>query len=99
MAAALSFTSIAATFFLIPGQREAHVPLQPAEKQGLAFGLFISGFALFAERRFYFQNHPFGAKEAGYIFAYAGLVGILIQGAFIGRLVAGMSFFLVSNGG
>ena len=51
-----------------------------------AFALFISGFALFAERRFVYNSAPFGAKEVGYVFAYLGLVGIFVQGG-MGRLV------------
>jgi MFS transporter, DHA1 family, tetracycline resistance protein len=51
-----------------------------------AFATFISGFALFAERRFTYDDAPFGAKEVGYVFAYLGLVGIIIQGV-MGKLV------------
>jgi multidrug resistance protein len=51
-----------------------------------AFAMFISGFALFAERRFVYNSAPFGAKEVGYLFAYLGLVGIFVQGV-MGRLV------------
>jgi MFS family permease len=51
------------------------------------FGTFISGFALFAERRFTYNDAPFGAKEVGYVFAYLGLVGIIVQGM-LGRLVS-----------
>ena len=113
MAAALSATSIAGTYFLLPTIAEAHGHTQLTEKQGLswhvysecfkdeklspllwqffvfifAFALYISGFALFAERRFYFHHHPFGAKEVSSIFAYVGLLGIIIQGGLIGRLV------------
>jgi MFS family permease len=53
----------------------------------LSFSLFISGFALFAERRFTFQGHPFGPREIGYIFGFVGFLGIILQGGFIGRLV------------
>ena len=52
-----------------------------------AFVLFFSGFALFAERRFTYHAIPFGTKEVGFIFAYVGLLGIIIQGALIGRFV------------
>ena len=51
-----------------------------------AFAMFISGFALFAERRFVYNSTPFGAKEVGYLFAYLGLVGIFVQSG-MGRLV------------
>jgi len=53
----------------------------------LSFSMFISGFALFAERRFTWQGHPFGPREIGYVFGAVGLFGIILQGAFIGRLV------------
>ena len=53
-----------------------------------AFSCFTSGFALFAERRFTTSDgHPWTAKEVGYLFAYAGFVGIILQGGLIGRLV------------
>ncbi|MEO8550893.1 MAG: MFS transporter, partial [Kofleriaceae bacterium] len=47
-----------------------------------AFSCFTSGFALFAEARF-----GWGAHQTGYMFAYAGLLGIILQGGLIGRLV------------
>ena len=53
----------------------------------LAFATFISGFALFAERTFVWHGEPFGPREVGYLFAYAGLLGIILQGGLIGRLV------------
>src|SRR5215470_16649898 len=52
-----------------------------------SFSLFISGFALFAERRFTYQGHPFGPREIGYVFGYIGFLGIILQGGLIGRLV------------
>jgi MFS family permease len=52
-----------------------------------SFSLFISGFALFAERRFTWNGHPFGPREIGYLFGYVGLLGIILQGGLIGRLV------------
>ena len=51
------------------------------------FAIFMSGFALFAERRYTWNGHPFGVKEVGYIFAYVGFLGIIMQGGLIGRLV------------
>ena len=51
------------------------------------FAIFMSGFALFAERRYSWNGHPFGPKEVGYIFAYVGFLGIILQGGLIGRLV------------
>jgi MFS transporter, DHA1 family, tetracycline resistance protein len=47
----------------------------------MAFACFISGFALFAERRF-----SFGPKQVGYVYAYVGFLGIILQGGLIGRL-------------
>ena len=47
----------------------------------LAFAMFTSGAALFAERRFSWHGAPFGPKEVGAIFMYSGFVGMLVQGA------------------
>jgi MFS family permease len=52
-----------------------------------SFAFFISGFALYAQRRYTLHGQPFGAKEVGYVFAYVGLLGIILQGGLIGRLV------------
>lgn len=52
-----------------------------------AFSLFMSGFPLFAERRYQWQGHPFGPKEVGYVYAYLGMLGVILQGGLIGRLV------------
>jgi len=52
-----------------------------------AFAIFMSGFALFAERRYTWSGHPYGPKEVGYVFAYVGFLGIILQGGLIGRLV------------
>lgn len=52
-----------------------------------SFAVFTSGFALFAERTFTWQGHPFTPREIGYLFAYAGFLGIVLQGGLIGRLV------------
>jgi multidrug resistance protein len=52
-----------------------------------AFSLFMSGFALFAERRFTWNGHPFGPREVGYVYAYIGFLGIILQGGLIGRFV------------
>jgi MFS family permease len=53
----------------------------------LAFSTFNSGFALFAERRFSWNGVPFGTREVGYVFAYSGFLGLIVQGGLIGRLV------------
>ena len=113
-AAALSATSILATYFLLPwGAPTAGDPLTPRKFTvldwgnylryfrepalrpllwqffafTLAFAMFMSGFPLFAERRFAWHGHPFGVKEVGYVYAYLGLLGVILQGGLIGRLV------------
>lgn len=52
-----------------------------------SFALFIGGFALFCERRYHWHGHPFGAREVGFAFAYAGFLGAILQGGLLGRLV------------
>jgi MFS family permease len=116
-AAALSFTSVLCTYFLLPqvvphagdeetgpggkrlGLLDWGAYAKYFERPELAsiltqffffcimFSLFISGFALFAERRFLVDGRPFGPKEVGYLYAYAGLMGLVIQGGLLGRLV------------
>lgn len=53
----------------------------------LSFSMFMSGFPLFAERRFLWQGRPFGPKEVGYVYAYLGFLGVILQGGLMGRLV------------
>lgn len=52
-----------------------------------SFAIFTGGFALFAERRFTWHGAPFGPKEVGYVFAFAGLIGGGLQGGALGALV------------
>lgn len=52
-----------------------------------SFSAYMSGFALFAERRFTFNGIALNPKQVGYAFTYFGLLGILIQAFFIGKLV------------
>jgi len=117
VAAGLSFTSILATAFLLPGGKpvaEAGEALpagrrlsllawgqygQYFRREGLsalllqffcfsfAFAGFTGGLALFCERRLYWQGKPFGPEQVGYLFAYAGLLGVILQGGLFGRLV------------
>ncbi len=49
-----------------------------------SFSLFFSGFALFAEHN---PNLGWGRKEVGWLFTYSGLLGIVLQGGLLGRLV------------
>lgn len=52
-----------------------------------AFSCFTQNFTLFAERRFTHDGHPWGPTEVGWLFAYTGFLGVLIQGGLLGRLV------------
>ena len=52
-----------------------------------AFSCFTQNFLLFAERRFTHHGHPWGPSEVGWLFAYTGMLGVIIQGGLIGRLV------------
>jgi DHA1 family tetracycline resistance protein-like MFS transporter len=52
-----------------------------------AFSMFMSGFPLFAERRYAWHGQPFGAQQVGYVYAFLGLLGVILQGGLIGRLV------------
>ena len=54
---------------------------------GLAFADFMSGFALFAERRFTTHGHPFGAREIGYYYTYLGFLAIISQGYLLQKLI------------
>ena len=121
-AAALSFTTILCTFFLLPRREPIHEHNQAALDDpgpggrrlsliswgryrtffrdpelarllaqwllfSLSFATFVSGFALFAERRYTWAGRPVGVREVGYIFAYNGLLGIIMQGGVVGRMV------------
>jgi MFS family permease len=52
-----------------------------------SFATFTSGFALFSERRFTWDGHPFGPREVGYVLAYVGFLGIILQGKLLGPMV------------
>jgi MFS family permease len=73
-----------AKYFARPGLRERLLQFLYFV---LAFSTFISGFALFAERRFVWNGHPFGPREIGLLFGYFGFLGIILQGGFLGRLI------------
>ena len=125
-AAALSATSILATYFLLPdnapvsseGEADRRLTvfdwrtyaayfrrpeLAPLLWQFLAFtfafSLFISGFALFAERRYTWHGQPFGPKQVGYVYAFVGFLGIILQGGLIGRLVKSLGETKLVQGG
>jgi MFS family permease len=52
-----------------------------------AFSMFMSGFPLFAERRYTWHGQAFGPQQVGYVYAFLGLLGVILQGGLIGRLV------------
>ncbi len=51
----------------------------------MAFAAFTGGLALFLERRLTWNGQPFRAREVGFVFAYAGLLGIGVQ-TLLGKL-------------
>jgi len=53
----------------------------------LPFAMFTSGFPLFAERRLTWHGAPMGPEQVGYTYAWAGFIGIFLQGPALGRLV------------
>jgi multidrug resistance protein len=55
-----------------------------------SFSTFIAGFALFAERTYMWHGRPFGPVEVGYVFAFNGLLGIIMQGGLVGLMVKWM---------
>jgi DHA1 family tetracycline resistance protein-like MFS transporter len=52
-----------------------------------AFSMFVSGLPLFSERRFTWHGRIFGPEQLGYLWAFAGFLGIFLQGPALGRLV------------
>jgi MFS family permease len=52
-----------------------------------SFSLFISGFRALRRAAVHLPGTPFGPREIGYVFGYVGLLGIILQGGLIGRLV------------
>jgi DHA1 family tetracycline resistance protein-like MFS transporter len=53
-----------------------------------SFAMFVSGLPLFVERRLTYNGMPFGPRQLGYVWAFAGFLGILLQGPqTLGRLV------------
>jgi MFS family permease len=52
----------------------------------LGFSAFTSGFSLFAERTYRLGGHAAGPREVGYVFGYAGFLGLIFQGGVLGRL-------------
>jgi MFS transporter, DHA1 family, tetracycline resistance protein len=53
-----------------------------------SFAMFVSGLPLFVERRLTYHGMRFGPVQLGYVWAFAGFLGILLQGPqTLGRLV------------
>jgi MFS transporter, DHA1 family, tetracycline resistance protein len=48
----------------------------------LSFALYTGGFALFAQ-----QRSGYGTTEVAHLMTYAGLLGVILQGGLIGRLI------------
>lgn len=78
---------------VISDARIAH-PIALAALFNLAFAMLYATFALFAEREFGFRT-----AKTGMLFAYVGLVGAIIQGGLIGRLVRKMGEAVLVKGG
>ena len=53
----------------------------------LGFSMFVAGMPLLLERRLTWAGKPFGPEQVGYTWAFAGLMGIFLQGPALGRLV------------
>jgi MFS transporter, DHA1 family, tetracycline resistance protein len=64
-----------------------------------AFSTFMQGFPLFAERRFTWNGKPFGAKEVGYVYAYVGVLGVILQGGLIPRFARWWGDWKLVRGG
>jgi MFS family permease len=52
-----------------------------------SFAMFTSLFPLFAHQRLSWQGEPFGPREVGYTWAFAGFLGIFLQGPALGKFV------------
>lgn len=48
----------------------------------LSFAVLFGGISLYLERRFHYN-----VEQTGYVFAFSGLIGAIIQGGMLGRLV------------
>ncbi|WP_445221621.1 MFS transporter [Bradyrhizobium sp. Pa8] len=47
--------------------------------------MFLSQIGLFLSARYSWDGHPFGARELGWMFAYAGFIKMVVQGLLISR--------------
>jgi len=53
----------------------------------IGFSSFFWGFPMFAAQRITYQGHYFGQVEIGYTYAFAGLIGLFVQGGLLKRMV------------
>ena len=53
----------------------------------LSFSTFILGLRSLRGARYLWDGRPVGVREVGYIFAFSGFIGIIMQGGVVGRLV------------
>ncbi len=51
------------------------------------FSLFFGGFALYANQRYQWNGHAVGIHEISWVLLYVGMLGVILQGGLIGRLV------------
>jgi predicted MFS family arabinose efflux permease len=71
-----------------------------------ANSMFLSQIALFLSARFSWHGHPFGVRELGVMFAYAGFINIIVQGLLLtqagrlasDRIIVVFAFALMSAG-
>lgn len=64
-----------------------------------SFAMFTSGLPLFCQRRLTWNGVEFGPTQVGYAWAFAGFLGILLQGPMMGKLVKRYGDSLLSKVG
>lgn len=87
-------------------RRSARGPLGLLILFFFANSMFTSQVALFLSARFVWRGHPFGARELGFVFAYAGFINIIVQGLLItktcrlvsDRIIVVVAFAFMSAG-
>ncbi len=52
-----------------------------------AFSFFMSGFAMFAGEKFFYEGHHFGAQQVGWIFTFMGCMSLLVQLGLLKKLI------------
>lgn len=51
-----------------------------------AFSFFMSGFAMFLGKKFFYHGQHFGAQQVGWIFTFMGCLSLIVQLGFLKRL-------------